>query len=134
MLTLREEHKLRVCENGVLGRISGRKKEEITGEWRKVHDKELKDMYSSPSIIRVIKSRRMRWERHVERMGKGEEHTMFWWGNLRKMYYFEDAGVNGRLILNYRSEIGGGRDRIDLAQNRNIWLALVNAVMNLRVP
>jgi hypothetical protein len=60
VLTLREEHKLRVCENGVLGRISGCKREEITGEWRKVHDKELKDLYSSPSIIRVIKSRRMR--------------------------------------------------------------------------
>ena len=55
MLTLREEHKLGVCENGVLGRISGRKREQIKGERREVHDKELNDLYSS-SIIRVIKS------------------------------------------------------------------------------
>jgi hypothetical protein len=77
VLTLREGHRLRVCEKGVLGRISGRKKEEMRGEWRKVHDKELNDLYSSPSIIRLIKSRRMRWEGHVARMGKGEEHAMF---------------------------------------------------------
>ena len=56
MLSLKEERKLRVCENGVKGRISGRKREQITGEWRKVHDKELNDLYSSSSIIRVIKS------------------------------------------------------------------------------
>jgi hypothetical protein len=71
VLTLREEHKLRVCENGVLGRISGRKKEDITGKWRKVHEKELNDLHSSQSIIRVIKSRRMRWVEHVARMGRG---------------------------------------------------------------
>jgi hypothetical protein len=69
-LTLREEHRLRVFENRVLRRIFGRKRDEVTGGWRKVHNEELHNLYSSPSIIRMIKSRRMRWAGHVTRMGK----------------------------------------------------------------
>jgi hypothetical protein len=61
-LTLREEHKLRVFENWVLRRIFGAKRDEVTGEWRKLHNEELHDFYSSPSIIRIMKARRMRWE------------------------------------------------------------------------
>ena len=68
-LTLREEHRLRVFENRVLRRIFGPKRDEITEEWRKLHNEELTDRYSSPNIIRVIKSRRMRWAGHVARMG-----------------------------------------------------------------
>jgi hypothetical protein len=68
-LTLREEHRLRVIENRVLRRISGPKRDEVTGEWRKLHNK-LRDLYSSPSIITTIKSRRMRWAGHVARMGE----------------------------------------------------------------
>jgi hypothetical protein len=67
-LTLREEHRLRVFEKRVLRRIFGPKKDEVTGEWRKLHNKELHDLYSSPSIIRIIKSRRMKWVGHVARM------------------------------------------------------------------
>jgi len=63
------EHKLRVFENRVLRRIFGPKRDEVTGEWRKLHNQELNDRYSSPSIIRMIKSRRMRWVGHVARMG-----------------------------------------------------------------
>jgi hypothetical protein len=69
-LTLREEHRLRVFENRVLRRIFGPKREE-EGSWRKLHNDELHDLYSSPNIVRVIKSRRMRWAGHVVPMGEG---------------------------------------------------------------
>jgi hypothetical protein len=67
-LTLREEHRLRVFEIRVLKRIFGPKRDEVTGEWRKLHNEEFRDLNSSPSIIRMIKSRRMRWTGHVARM------------------------------------------------------------------
>jgi hypothetical protein len=69
-LTLREEHSLRVSENRVLRRIFGPKCDEVTGQWRKLHSGELHNLYSSPDIIRQIKSRRMRWAGHVARMGE----------------------------------------------------------------
>jgi hypothetical protein len=69
-LTLREEHKLRVFENRVLSRIFGPKRDEVTGEWRKLHNEELHNLYSSPDIIRQVKPRRMRWAGHVARMGE----------------------------------------------------------------
>jgi hypothetical protein len=68
-LTLREEHRLGGFENRVLRRIFGLKRDEVTGEWRKLHNEELHDLYSSPCIIRIIKGRRMRWSGHVARMG-----------------------------------------------------------------
>ena len=71
-LTLREERRLRVFENAVLRKIFVPKRDEVTGELRKLHNEEINDLYSSPNIVRVIKLRRMRWARHVARMGRGE--------------------------------------------------------------
>jgi hypothetical protein len=71
LLTLSEEHRLRVFGNRVLRRIFGPKRDEVTGDWRKLHIRELHNLYSSPGIIRQIKSRRMRWAGHVARMGAG---------------------------------------------------------------
>jgi hypothetical protein len=68
-LTLREESRLRVFENKVLRRIFGPKRDEVTGEWRRLHNKELFALYLSPNVITVIKSRRMKWAGHVARMG-----------------------------------------------------------------
>jgi len=71
-LTLREERRLRVSEIWVLRSMSVFKRDEVTGEWRKLHNEELNDLYCSPNIFRVIKSRRVRWVGHVARMGGGE--------------------------------------------------------------
>jgi len=76
---LREERKLRVFENMVLRRIFGPGRDEVTGEWRRLHNENLNDLYSSPNIVRVIKSRRMRWAEHVARMGE-ERGCIGSWG------------------------------------------------------
>jgi hypothetical protein len=68
---LREERGLRVFENRVLRRVFGPRRDEVTGEWRKLHNEELNDLYSLPNIVRVVKSRRIRWAGHVARMGEG---------------------------------------------------------------
>jgi hypothetical protein len=78
-LTLREEDRLRVFANRVLRKIFGPKRNEVTGKWRKLHNEELRDLYSSPSIIRIIKSRRMRWAGHVSRMGRRGMRIDYWW-------------------------------------------------------
>ena len=83
-LTLREERRLWVFENRVLRRIFGPKRDEVTGEWRKIHNGELNDLYCSPNIVWVIKSRRMRWAGLVVRLGRGEAYIGFWWGNLKE--------------------------------------------------
>jgi hypothetical protein len=124
-----------VFENRVLRRIFGPKRDEATGEWRRLHNEELNDLYSSTSIIRVIKSRRMIWAGHVARMGQREMHTGFWWEDLREGDHLGDPGVDGRIILRWIfKKWDGGMDWIELVQDRDRWRTLVNAVMNIRVP
>jgi hypothetical protein len=123
-------------ENRVLRRIFGPKREEVTGAWRKLHNEELHGLYSSPSIIKVIKSRRMRWAGHVACMGE-----------VRNAYNILVGKAGGRRPLgrprcrwedNIRMNLGEvgfeDVDGIHLAQDRNRWRALMNMVMNLRVP
>ncbi|KAJ4444208.1 hypothetical protein ANN_05999 [Periplaneta americana] len=135
-LTLGEEHRLRVFENNVLRKIFGAKRDEVTEEWRKLHNAELHALYPSPDIIRNIKSRRLRWAGHVARMGEsrnayrvlvGRPEGKIPLGRPRRRW--ED---NIKMDLR---EVGyDGRDWINLAQNRDQWPAYVRAAMNLRVP
>ena len=135
-LTLREEMKLKVFENMVLRRIFGPRRDEVKGEWRKLHNEELNDFYSSPNIVRVIKSRRIRWAGHVARMG--EERLVY------RVLVGKPEGRRPlgrprlRWVDNIRmdlQEVGCGyMDWIGLAQDGDRRRTLVSAVMNLRVP
>jgi hypothetical protein len=132
---LREERKLRVFENKVLRRMFGSRRDEVTGDWRRLHNEELNDLYSSPKIVRVIKSRRMRWAGHVARVGEERGCIRSWWGNQRERDHWGDPGVDRWIILGWISGrwdvgiwTGLGWPRIDR------WRTLVSAVMNLVVP
>ena len=134
-LTLQEERKLRVFENRVLRRIFGPRRDEVTGE-RRSHNKEIKDLYSSSNIVRVIKSRRMRWAGKLAHMGEERGVYRVFMGKpegrrpLRRPR--RRWGDNIRTDL---QEVGCGyMDWIGLAQDRDRWRTLVSAVMNLRVP
>jgi hypothetical protein len=98
-VTLREEHKLRVFENRVLRGIFGPKRDEAAGEWRKLHSGELYNLYSSPDIVRQIRSRRMRWEGHVVRMGEGRNLYRVLVGKTEEKSHLEDRRVYGRMGL-----------------------------------
>ena len=101
LLTAREERKLRVFENMVLRRIFGPRRDEVAGEWRRLHYEELNGLYSSPNIVRVIKSRRMRWAGHVARMGRRGGRIRSWLGNRRERDRWGDLGVDGWIILGW---------------------------------
>jgi len=125
-----------VFENVVLRRIFGPRTDEVTGEWRRLHNEELNDLYSSPNIVRVIKSRRMRWAQHVTRMVEEREVYRVLVGKPEGKRPLGRARC--RWVDNIRmdlQEVGCGyMDWIGLAQDRDSWQTLVSAVMNLRVP
>jgi len=98
LFKLREERRLRVFENMVLRRIFRPKRGEVTGEWRKLHNGEFNNLYCSPNIVRVIKSRRMRWAGRVAHMRRGEVIKGFWWRNLRERDHVGNPGVDGRIL------------------------------------
>jgi hypothetical protein len=115
----------------VLRRIFGPKRDEVTGGWRKLHNEELHNLYSSPSIIRMIKSRRMRWAGHVARMGEKR--------NVYRILVGKPEGKipQGRPRRRWLDNIDIGCDGVDwinMAEDRDQWRALVNTVLNLRVP
>jgi hypothetical protein len=125
-----------VFENRVLRRIFGPKIDEVTGEWRRLHNEVLHDLYSSPSIIRITKARRMRWAGHVVRMGeKRNAYTLL----VGKPEGRRPVGRPRRRWLdNIRMdlvEVGWSNvDLIGLTEDRDRWGAIVNSVLYLRVP
>ena len=135
-LTMREECRLRVFENRVLKRMFGPKRDDVTREWRKLHNVELNDFYFGPNIVRVIISRIIRWAGNVAHMGE--------WRCVYRVLVGKPDGKRlfGRPRLRLKDnikldlqELGCGVvDWMDLAEDRDSWQALVNAVMNLRVP
>jgi hypothetical protein len=134
-LTLREEHRLRVFENRVLRRIFVPKRE-VDGSWRKLRNDELHRLYSSPNIVRVIKSRRMRWAGHVARMGEGRSvwRVLVGMPEGKRPLGRPRSRWDDNIKLDLR-EIGfDGAKWIQLAQDRVQWRTFMNTVMSLRVP
>jgi len=136
LLTLREERRLRMSENRLMRGIFGPKRDEVTRECRKLHNEELNDLYSSPNIVWVIKSRRIIWAGHVARMeerrgvyrilvGKPEEKRQL--GRPRRRW-------ENNIKMDLQEVECGGIDWIERAQYTDRWQALVNAVMKFRVP
>jgi hypothetical protein len=125
-----------VFENRVLMRIFGPKKDEVTGDWRKLHNKELHELYTSPSITRIIKSRRMRWAGNVARIGKKRNDYRLLMGKPEGKRPL--GRPRRRWVDNIRMDLGevglGDEDWIGLAKDKNRWRALVNSVLNLLVP
>ena len=135
-LTRREERKPRVFENKVLRRIFGPRRDEVTGEWRRLYNEELSNLYSSPNSVRVIKSRRMRWAGHVARMGeeRGVYRVLMGKPEGKRTLRRPRRRWMDNIRMDLQEVVCGYVDWIGLAQDRDRWRTLVSAVMNLRVP
>ena len=121
-------------ESRVLRRIFGSRRDEVTGEWRKLHNEKLNYLYSSPSIVRVIQSKRMRWVGHVARVGERGIYRVL----VGKLEGKRPLGRPRRrwgdnIKMDLQEVEGGCEDWMELAQDRDRWRALVSTVMNLRV-
>ena len=128
-LTLREERRLRVL------RVCGPKRDEVTREWRKLHNEELSDLYSLPNIVRVVKSIRMRWAGHVARMGQGRGVYRVLMGKPegKRPLGRPRCGWEDNIEMDLQEVGGVCGDWMELAQDRDRWRALVSTAMKLRV-
>jgi len=132
---LREERKLRVFENMVLRRIFGPRRDKVTGEWRRLHNEELNDLYCSPNIAQVIKWRRMRWAGYVAHVGEEREVYRVLVGKPegRRPLGRPRRGWVDNIRIDLQEVGCEYMDWIGLAQDRDRWQTLVSAVMNLQV-
>jgi hypothetical protein len=133
---LRKDRRLRVFENRVLRRIFRPKRDEVTRELRKLHNEELNDLYCSPNIVRAIKSRRRRWAGHVAYMGemKGVYRVLVGKPEGTRPLGRPRHRCEDNIKIGLQNAGCRAVDWIDLAQDRDRWRAVVNAVMNFRVP
>ncbi|KAJ4442190.1 hypothetical protein ANN_12056 [Periplaneta americana] len=131
-LTLREEHRFRVFENKVLRKIFGAKRDEVTGEWRKLHNTELHALYSSPDIIRNIKSRRLRWAGHIMGESRNAYRVLVGRPEGKRPLGRPRRRWEDNIKMDLREVGYDDRDWINLAQDRDRWWAYVRAAMNLR--
>ena len=123
-------------QNGVLRKIFGPKRDEVTGEWRKLHKEEFNDLYCSPNIVRVIKSRRMRRAGHVARMGerRGVYRVLVGKPEGKRPLGRHRHGWEDNIKMDLQEVGCGSLTGLMWLRNRDVWWALVSAVMNLRVP
>ena len=135
-LTLREERRLRVFENRVLRKVLGPKRDEVTGEWKKLYNEELSDLYTLLNIVRVVKSRRMRWAGDVARMGEGRgvHRVLVGKPEGKRPLGSPRRRWDDNIKMDLQALGGSCGNWMELAQDRDWWRALVGTVGNFRVP